>query len=128
MAARVVLAPWPAALGGAIFLLIGRWLACDRDPYQFGNAWAEDDLGYCTASGWHTLTAGPASFLLACVLLLATVLWPLTTMLLGAWLADRREDARVAPAVWLFSGVGSLGVVAFSIVAGHVTIVGGAGG
>jgi len=40
MAARVVLAPWPAALGGAIFLLIGRWLACDRDPYQFGNAWA----------------------------------------------------------------------------------------
>ena len=43
------------------------------DPYQFGNAWAEDDLGDCTSTGLTAMTSGPAGFALAWALLAVTV-------------------------------------------------------
>ena len=122
MTRRVVLAPWPATLGAALFLLVGRGLACDRDPYQFGNAWAEDHSGYCTHTGLEAMTRGPADLVLAWALLAVTVGLPLLTILAGALLTGR------ARLVWALTVASAFAVIAFYVLAGHVTIVGGAGG
>jgi hypothetical protein len=71
--ARDIRAPWPAALGASLFLLIGRGFACDRDPRQYGNAWAEDHSGYCTHTGLEGMTSGPGGFVLAWALPAVTV-------------------------------------------------------
>jgi hypothetical protein len=115
-------APWPAALGASLFLLLGRAWACDRDPYQYGNAWAEDHSGYCSHSGLEAMTGGPGGFLLAWALLAATAGLPLLMIFAGARLSRRPR------LVWSLTVAASLFVVAFYVVAGHTTIVGGAGG
>jgi hypothetical protein len=117
-----VLAPWPATLGAALFLLVGRGFACDRDPYQYGNAWAEDDLGYCTHSGLEAMTSGPGGFVGAWALLAVTVGLPLVTIVAGALLTRR------ARLVWTLTIGAALAVLAFFVLFGHTTIVGGAGG
>jgi hypothetical protein len=64
----------------------------------------------------------PAAFALAWALLAATVGLPLLTIVAGAHLTGR------ARLVWALTGATSFAVIAFYVLAGHVTIVGGAGG
>jgi hypothetical protein len=117
-----MLEPWPAALGAAFVLELGRLWGCNRDPTPYGNAWTEDHNGYCTHSGWEAMTSGPAEFLLAWALLAVTVGLPLLILFGGAFVTHR------ARLVWALTVVASLGVAAFFVVAGHMTIVGGGGG
>jgi hypothetical protein len=122
MTRRVILAPWPAALGVSLFLLLGHMWGCYRDPALYGNAWTEDHSGYCTHSSWGAMTSGPAQFVLAWTLLTITVGLPLLTFFTTALLTRR---PRVVGALTVTSAVA---VAVFFILAGHVTIVGGGGG
>jgi hypothetical protein len=122
MTRRVVLAPWPAALGASFWLAIAHVWGCYRDPLPYGNAWTEDHFGYCSHSSWHAMTSGPAQFLLAWTLLAVTVGLPLIIFVASA-LVTRRMWL-----VWTLTVLASLAVVVFFVVAGHVTIVGGGGG
>jgi hypothetical protein len=117
-----VLAPWPAAAGASFVLLLGRLWGCNRDPTPYGNAWTEDHNGYCTHSGWEAMTSGAAEFLLAGALLVVTIGLPLLTLVASSYLTGRGW------LVWGLTIAASLAVVVFFVVAGHVTIVGGAGG
>ncbi|WP_028063715.1 hypothetical protein [Solirubrobacter soli] len=122
MTRRVILAPWPAALGASLFLALGHMWGCYRDPSQYGNAWSEDHSGYCTHSSWAAMTSGPAEFLLAGMLLAVTVGLPLVVFV-GSAVVTRRMWL-----VWTLTVLASLGVAVFFVIAGHVTIVGGGGG
>jgi hypothetical protein len=68
------------------------------------------------------MTSGPAEFVLAWTLLTLTVGLPLLTFFAAALLTRR---PRVVGALTITS---ALAVAVFFVLAGHVTIVGGAGG
>jgi hypothetical protein len=126
---RRLRAEWPFALLGCVLLAATRYAACHRDASPYGNAWTEDHNGYCTNTGWDALMAGPGGESLRAVVLLAvTVAWPATALAIAALVATGRHD-RLARRAWpAMTLAGAVLVVAFFVMWGHVTIVGGGGG
>ena len=68
------------------------------------------------------MTSGPGRFALAWALYAVTVGLPLLTIFVGARVTHR------ARLVWTLTALTAPAVIAFYVLAGHVTIVGGAGG
>jgi hypothetical protein len=125
-----VLAAWPFALGACLLLFGGRFAACHRDASSYGNAWTEDQFGYCTNSGWDALTGGAGRGpLVALALLAVTAALPATVLVCATLVSARRRHAGRLSRAWpLVAGIGTVAVVAFYLKWGHVSIIGGAGG